>query len=186
MLKEKELIKQCQNGNKAAFEELIRLFYPYVSKYLFKMTMDRDLTEDLTQETFLKMIRAMDTYNLNGKAGFGTYIITIAKNCYIDYCRRNKAVFTAVSEIECSSGENMEEQVLNKLEYEKLIAYISGLPPNQQKAIRLKYINELTLKEIALLTGVPEKTVKSRIHEGTKKLRRLLAFRKEGSFYGKD
>ena len=185
-MKEKEIIKRCQNGDKTAFNELIRLFYPYVSKYLFKMTMNQDLTEDLTQETFLKVIRSIDTYHLDGKAGFGTYIITIAKNCYLDYCRRNKAVFVELSEIDYTGNEDIEERIINKFEYEKVIAYIETLPINQQKAIKLKYIDELTLKEISMLTGVPEKTVKSRIHEGTKKLRRLLAIRKEGPFYGKD
>ncbi len=57
--------------------------------------------------------------------------------------------------------------------------YIHDLPQNQADAIRLKYIEEYTLKEIEEITGVPAKTVKSRIHEGTKKLRWLLRLQKE-------
>lgn len=185
-MKEKEIIKRCQNGDKTAFDALIRLFYPYVSGYLLKITIDQDLTEDLTQETFLKAIRSIDSYDLNGKAGFGTYIITIAKNCYIDYCRKNKAVFLDISDIECSTNQDLEEELMKKLAYEEVLTYINHLPPKQQKVLKLKYIDELTLKEIACITGVPEKTVKSRIHEGTKKLRKWLTFWKEGSFYGKD
>ena len=178
-MNEKAIIKRCQNGDKAAFDELIRFFYPYVSKYLLKLTSNPDITEDLTQETFVKIIRAIDTYDISGRATFATYIITVAKNCYIDCCRKNKEIFTDISEIDIGDSKNLEEQIVNKLEYEKIIQYINSLPPNQQQAIKLKYINELTLNEIAEITGVPSKTVKSRIHEGTKKLRNLLKIRKE-------
>lgn len=179
-MKEKELIKQCQRGDREAFDALIRLFYPYVSNYLLKMTLDQTLAEDLTQETFLKMIRSIDRYRVNGKASFGTYLITIAKNSYIDYCRRKRPVFAREMELE-PDGDNMEERILAKLDYEAFMRHMEALPLNQQRAIKLKYVDELTLKEIASLTGVPEKPVKSRIHEGTKKLRKLLGLQKGGT-----
>ena len=53
-MNEKAIIKRCQNGDKAAFDILIRSFYPYVSKYLLKLTQDETLTEDLTQDVFFK------------------------------------------------------------------------------------------------------------------------------------
>ena len=56
-MNEKALIKKCQRGDRQAFYELIRLYYDYVSGFLLKTTTDETLTEDLTQETFLKMIR---------------------------------------------------------------------------------------------------------------------------------
>lgn len=56
-MNENEVIKRCQNGDKAAFDELIRAFYPYVTKYLLKLTGSEMLTEDLAQDVFLKMIR---------------------------------------------------------------------------------------------------------------------------------
>lgn len=173
-MNEKDIIKQCQNGDKAAFDTLIRMFYPYVTKYLIKLTHDETLTEDLTQDVFLKVIRNIENYKINGKATFATYIITVAKNTFIDYTRRNKTVFSELAEAELGSGENTENKVLNDLEYGEIVKYIDSLPPNQARAIRLKYIDEYSLKEIESITGVPVKTVKSRIHEGTKKLRKLL------------
>ena len=53
-MNEKEIIKRCQDGDKSAFDELIRTFYPYVGKYLLKLTGDKTLTEDLTQDVFFK------------------------------------------------------------------------------------------------------------------------------------
>ncbi len=170
-MNEKEIIKRCQNGDKSSFDELIRTFYPYVTKYLLKLTHDENLTEDLTQEVFLKVIRTIEEYRTDGRASFATYVITIAKNTFIDYTRRNRTVFSELSESETKDGENPENIVLTSLEYGEAIKYINSLPPNQADVIRLKYIDEYTLREIESITGVPVKTVKSRIHEGTKKLR---------------
>lgn len=178
-MNENEIIKRCQNGDSAAFEELIRSFYPYVTKYLLKLTHDEVLTEDLTQDVFLKAIRAIEDYKPEGKASFATYIITIAKNTFIDYMRRNKVIFSELSEADAQSSENIENKVLTNMQYNEIAKYIDGLPPNQAQVIRLKYIDEYTLKEIEKITGVPAKTAKSRIHEGTKKLRGLLKFNRK-------
>lgn len=83
-----QLVKACQKGDRQAFEELIRLFYPYVSGFLLKLTPDASLAEDLTQETFLKMIRGIDRFDTRRGAGFGTWLVTIARNLYIDAVRR--------------------------------------------------------------------------------------------------
>lgn len=56
-MNEKDLVKKSQNGDKKAFEDLIRMFYPYVSGFLLKNTNNGDLAEDLTQETFLKLVQ---------------------------------------------------------------------------------------------------------------------------------
>ncbi len=181
---EKEIIKRCQSGDKTAFDELIRAFYPYVGRYLLKLTRDENTAEDLTQDVFLKVIRTIDDYKINGRASFATYIITIAKNTFIDYTRRNRTVFAELSDAEPQSGENVEKAVIDGIEYNEVVKYINALPPNQAEAIRLKYIEEYTLKEIEAITGVPSKTVKSRIHEGTKKLRSIFN-RGKDDFYGK-
>ena len=83
---EKEIIGRCREGDREAFDTLIRTFYPYVTKYLLKLTHDENLTEDLTQEVFLKLIRTIENYKTDGKAAFATYVITIAKNTLI-LCR---------------------------------------------------------------------------------------------------
>ncbi len=173
-INEKQLIKRCQNGDKAAFNELIRAFYPYVTKYLLKLTASEDIAEDLTQEVFLRIIRTIDSFDINGRASFGTYIITTAKNLYIDRLRRNRITVDSLNDLEITSGEDIEQKVITSLEFSEVMKYLDGLPPNQAQAIRLKYIDEFTLKEIEGMTGIPAKTIKSRIHEGTKKLRNLL------------
>ena len=168
------LIKKCQRGDKAAFEELIRLYYPYVSRFLIRVTGDETLTEDLTQDVFLKMIRNIERYDPERKAGFGTWLIAIAKNCYIDYLRRNRIHIEDIDSVPLADNSDISESIQKKLEYEQLLKMIETLPKEQGLAIRLKYEEDMTLAEIAEKFGVPSKTIKSRIHDGKVKLRKLL------------
>lgn len=168
------LIKRCQNGERQAFEELIRRYYGYVSGFLLKMTADETLTEDLTQDTFLKMICNIERFAPDGRATFGTWLITIARNVYIDHLRRHRIPFADVDTLPLTDERDMTDEVEQRAEYERLLRAIDTLPPEQGLAIRLKYEEELTLAEIAERFGVPSKTIKSRIHDGTVKLRKLL------------
>lgn len=173
-MNEHTLIRKSQKGEKSAMEELIRLYYPYVSGFLLKTTADSALTEDLTQDTFLKMIRSIEKYDPGGSASFGTWLVTIAKNCYIDHLRRNRIYLEDIDELPLADDRDVSETVNQKLQYEELLRAMEALPPEQGIAIRLKYEEELTLAEIAERFGVPPKIIKSRIHDGTVKLRKIF------------
>lgn len=178
-MNEKALVKKSQRGDRAAMEDLIRQYYDYVSGFLLKTTCDELLTEDLTQETFLKMIRSIETFDPGGRAAFGTWLIAIAKNCYIDHLRRSRIRFEDIDELPLADDGTLTESVERKLQYEALLAAIETLPPEQGTAIRLKYVDDLTLEQIGARLSVPAKTVKSRIHDGTVKLRKKFGVGRE-------
>ncbi len=67
-MNEKALIKKCQRGEQQAFDRLIRLYYDYVFGFLIKTSADESLSEDLTQETFLRMIRNIEKFDTAGSA----------------------------------------------------------------------------------------------------------------------
>lgn len=176
-MNEKALIKKCRCGDRQAFDALIRLYYDYVSGFLLKTTADESLAEDLTQETFLKMIRNIEKFDPGGSAAFGTWLITIAKNCYIDHLRRNRVALEDIEALPIEAEQSVADEVERKLEYERVLRAMETLPPEQALAIRLKYVEDLTLAQIAERFGVQPKTIKSRIHDGTVKLRKKLNFR---------
>lgn len=176
---ESELVKRCQGGDRQAFEELIRRYYGYVSGFLLKTTADRALAEDLTQETFLKMIRGIEGFDPRGRAAFGTWLISIAKNTCIDALRRNRLRLEEMDARMPADEEGPSDEIERKLRYEGLLDEIRRLPPEQGLAIRMKYVEEMTLAEIAETFGVAPKTIKSRIHEGMGKLRKRLKGRRE-------
>lgn len=173
-MKDNALIKRCQKGENQAFDELIRLYYPYVSGFLIKTTKDEIMAEDLTQDVFLKMIKNIEKFNLSGNANLGTWLITIAKNCYIDHLRRNRIYLENIDEVPIADNRSLSDDIDQKLQYEELLNAIDNLPPEQGIAIRLKYEEDLTLAEIAKRFGVQSKTIKSRIHDGKAKLRKLF------------
>ncbi len=173
-MNEKALIKACQNGERQAFDELIEMYYPYVSGFLLKTVCDKPLAEDMTQETFLRMIRSIEKYDLGGGAGFGTWLVAIAKNCCIDYLRKNRVKLENIDDMQIPGEGDMASGVLQTMQYQEVLKVIETLPPEQGLAIRMKYVQDMTLAEISQQLGVPQKTIKSRIHEGTVKLRRLL------------
>lgn len=177
-MEDKELIRKCQTGDKEAFYELISRYHPFVYKFLVKITEDEGIAEDLTQETFLKIIKNIDKYDLDGRAKFSTYVITVSKNCYIDYIRREKKWMQAIPIDENSNIEdistNVEDLVLDKMYNQDIIEEIENLTDEQKLVIKMKYIEGLTLKEIGDRLNLETKTVKSRIHNGIVRLRKIL------------
>ncbi len=169
-----KLIKACQKGEKNAFEELIKLYYPYVKGYLLKNTQDELLTEDLIQETFLKVIEKIECFDINKKISFGTYIISIAKNTYIDYCKKEKHTFVCIDNIPIPDNTHLEDNIINKFDIIKLEKSLRKIPPEQAQAIRLKFFEYKSLNEIAEIQNTKAITIKSRIHDGKVKLKSLM------------
>lgn len=182
-MEDKELIYRCRDGDKAAFQELISKYHPYVFKFLIKITENEQLAEDLTQEVFIKIIRNIDKFDVYGKAKFSTYIIAVSRNCYIDYIRREKKFFQSgpvedISTVE-AAAPGFEESVVNRLYAEDIMEQIENLTDEQKIVIKLKYIEGLTLKEIGDMLDLESKTVKSRIHNGIVKLKKIFMVRGE-------
>jgi RNA polymerase sigma-70 factor (ECF subfamily) len=177
-MKENGLIKRCQEGEKEAFQELISKYHPYVYKFLIKITGDEYLAEDLTQETFIKLIRNIEKFDIYGKASLSTYIITISRNCYIDHLRKQKKLVIKSSLDENINLEdinmNIENIVMDKIESEEALDKIEDLSDEQKVVIKMKYIEGFTLKEIGDKLDLQPKTVKSRIHNGIVKLRKMF------------
>ena len=160
-----QLVKACQKGDRQAFEELIRLFFPYVSGFLLKLTPDVSLAEDLTQETFLKMIRGIDREPAlapGWSPSPGTFILTL---CGAVSRRRSWRHCL------CAIPQTWRQPWIKGCSMKRYFRPWRS-SPEQGLAIRLKYVENQTLAEIAERFGVPPNIVKSRIHEGVVKLRR--------------
>lgn len=170
---DKKLIKNCQKGSKKAFDLLIRKYYPYVTGFLIKVSKDEELTRDITQDVFLKVIEKIEDYDFKKNASFGTYVIAIAKNKFIDYKRKEKPTIN-IEDCIVSDNTSIIDNLILQNDLLCLKKELKNLPKEQSEAIYLKYFEELTLKEIAKKEHVPAKTIKSRIFEGKRKLKNNL------------
>lgn len=170
----KKLIKKSQNGDQESFNELIKFYYPFVLKFLSKLVSNKDITSDLVQEVFIKLIKNIEKFDINGKASFNTYLIAIAKNTYIDYIRKNNKELQELDIETLPSKINIDIDYLKKEEYTYVLEKIDNLPLLQKEVIKLKYLEGYTLEEIAKIQKVESKTIKSRLFEARKKLREEL------------
>ena len=173
-MNELKVLKQCQNGKKDAFNELITFYYPFVFKFLLKITSKDAIAEDLVQETFLKLIKNIDKYNIKGKAKFSTYLITIARNCYLDYLKKYNKEFQDIDTLEFSNNTSLEYDYFKKENYHEVLKEINKLPKEQREVIKLKYLEGYTLNEIAKIQNTTSNTIKSRLFESRKKLKDKL------------
>lgn len=181
-MNDKKIIQRCQKGEKEAFNELITYYYPYVRKFLIKLTSNEDLTEDLVQDTFLKLIKNIDKYDTNKETSFSTYLIQISKNTYLDYLKKMKKIDLEENMEELIVEETMEEKIVNEEQLNILLKEIESLPFEQAQALKMKYIENYSLKEIAKQMGTETKTIKSRIYEGKEKIKKK--FRNGGVLLG--
>jgi RNA polymerase sigma factor (sigma-70 family) len=165
------LIEQCLAGDQAAWESIVRLHWRKVFNVAYKFVGKHDEAEDLTQEIFLKIFKALNTFDR--RANFQTWIISISRNLCIDHYRSvRKERQTMARDVEMSDLQPAsEERGPDKLaEHEDLRTMLrqalDTLPMTLRTAVVLRDLQELSYQEIADQLGLPEGTVKSRINRG--------------------
>ena len=170
-MEEQELIERARGGDSAALSGLLHTHYPFIVKYLTKVTFDPHLAEDLAQETMIKCIHKIGSYN--GQTKFSTWLITIGTRLYIDEWRKRKR------EREWRDQENALRRIKWQAagtgdEWPEVLDALAELSTETRTAIVLKHYYGYSIEEIAEMTDVPQGTVKSRIHNGIKALRKEM------------
>ena len=173
------LIEQCLAGDQVAWEQIVRQNWRKVFNVAYKFVGKHDEAEDLTQDIFLKIFKALHTFDR--RANFQTWIISISRNLCIDHYRSvRKERETMARDVDASdlspvSRERGPESQLEQVKLKQLIhAALGELPAALRQAVMLRDLQELSYQEIADQLGLPEGTVKSRINRGRLELARQL------------
>ncbi|MFC8453922.1 RNA polymerase sigma factor [Kitasatospora sp. NPDC057223] len=170
------LIRQAQAGDPAAWTELYRTYRGPVLAYLWRRTADRALAEDLTQDTFVRAMRCIGGYRWTG-TDIGAWFVTIARNLLVDHLKRRstsrETVVAAVADSD--SGVRVEAAVLAALDAARVGVAMGTLTDAQRRALRLRYWDGLTSREIAVATGLRVGAVKTLTYRARGSLRRALA-----------
>lgn len=174
---EESLINRAKEGEKEALNHLLQNNYKILYGYCVKITGDRELSLDITQETMLKAVIHLNKYKHNGK--FSTFLITIATNLYRDYLRKNKRIVLGEIEDEKVIGISTAyneplEHIIKKDDSTILRESIRKLPYEKRVPIILKYFYDYTYEEIALVMKCPVGTVRSRLHSAASELYKQL------------
>ncbi|MDR1102896.1 MAG: sigma-70 family RNA polymerase sigma factor [Tannerella sp.] len=178
---DEELVVLYAEGNNSAFDVLLNRHKGGVHSYIYYIVRDRDLTEDIFQETFVKVIMTIKQgrYTENGK--FKAWIMRIAHNLIIDNFRQERNE-NSISNDEVDvdlfndsrlcektiEDEMVQEQVFNDIK--KMIRH---LPDNQREVLEMRYYQDMSFKEIADLTGVSINTALGRMRYAILNMRRM-------------
>jgi RNA polymerase sigma-70 factor (ECF subfamily) len=184
---DQDVVAWARAGTEVAYRELLRRYERPVFSLIYRMVRDRELAEDLTQETFVKVLNALDRYRPEFK--FSSWIFKIANNAAIDQLRRRELDTlsleggpdaTTPDRLEATSLQvgSPTESPLDELEARELGAAIERaigrLRPEYRACIMLRHVEGRAYDEIADILGLPLGTVKTYIHRARAELRDAL------------
>jgi len=173
-------ISKAKDGNQAAFRFLLDTFWPNVYNYQLKRTKSENDAEDITIQTFSKAFDKIHTFD--DQYAFKTWLITISKNVHIDLLRKKKASIFAETTIEqedkvylvVDENPTPEDKIIREQNLAKLLRDIKQLKPKYQDVIQLRYLQELSYKEISKQINEPMNNVKVKLLRAKKLLAAII------------
>ena len=189
---DQEVVAAATAGEEAAYRELVRRYERPVFTLIYRMVRNRELAEDLSQETFIKVLNALASYRPEYK--FSSWVFKIANNAAIDHLRRRELDTLSLEgsphadtaeKIEATAlqiGEKAEsalDAVANKELGGEIEQAIARLRPEYRTCILLRHVDGRPYEEIAEILNLPLGTVKTYIHRARNELRIALAHLKE-------
>ncbi len=166
-----------KNGNEIAANKLVSKYYKEMYAFVYKQTLDQELSLDLTQEIFISVFKSIKNYD-SKKASFRTWLYHLASNRLIDYYRsksyKNILLEDSIEDYQFQDEMDMTISLEYKEDYEKVTEFVNSLDILSQQIIRLKLFGEYTFQEIASSVMLPESTVKTKYYSALKKIRRKM------------
>lgn len=177
------LIADIKQGDEQAFAELVDLYKDKVYQVAYRMVGHVHEAQDIAQEAFLRAYTNLDKFDTTRK--FSTWLFRITTNVSIDRLRKRKpdmhlqdavkGMEEVTYESQLAATDELPEDQVVKMELQEWIqSEINQLPIKYRTAIVLKYLEDLSLKEISEIMDMPVATVKTRIHRGREALRKRM------------
>ena len=175
------LVSNYISGDEKSLEVLIKRHKQRIYSFIYSKVLDRDLTEDIFQDTFIKVIRTLKLGNYNEQGKFVSWVMRIAHNLVIDHFRKNKRIpkfensydfdiFSVLSDSSLDAEKSMiKSQILNDVK--KLIEH---LPNDQKEVLKYRFYNDMSFKEISDKTGVSINTSLGRMRYALINLRNII------------
>jgi RNA polymerase sigma-70 factor (ECF subfamily) len=181
LLEDKALIALYQQGDQIAINQLVIRYKSRIFTSIYFLVKNRELAEDLFQETFIKVISGLknSTYNEQGK--FLPWALRIAHNLVIDHFRKAKLMPLqhdseefSVFDILPGQGRNAAEQIIYNEKIAFVRSLIDQLPDDQREVVILRHYTGLSFKEIAKLLNININTALGRMHYAVLKMREMV------------
>lgn len=168
---EQGLIERAKRGDDRAFSMLYQHYYPFLYRYLLKLSLHEELSKDLTQDTMLKCYNHLHTFKEDSK--FSSWMISIASRLYIDSMRRKKREKKWYKHVKASLSRQLDWIAQSKgIEWSEHFTDFNKLDAHFRIPILLRHYYGYTYEEIGTMLGVKAGTIKSRVHNGLKLIRK--------------
>ncbi|MBY8909015.1 sigma-70 family RNA polymerase sigma factor [Salinicoccus roseus] len=182
---EAELYERIQSGDRNALESLYMNYEKLLFSYAYKMTSDREMSEEIVQDVFVKVWQKKGAYDAR-KGRLSTWLITLTRHSSIDILRRQKIQsyeYDERDDVDSSQNERrspVEDAVEAGEDKEMITHAISDLDYEQQRIINLFYFKSSSHSQIAEKLGLPLGTVKSRIRLALRHLKKNIESTRKG------
>jgi len=175
------LVSAYVNGDESALGELIARHKDRIYRFIYSKVYDRDVTEDIFQDTFVKVINTLKKGNYNEEGKFLPWVMRIAHNLVIDYFRRNNRmpkfesnddfnIFSVLSDGDLNAERSMIKDQVQK-DVQRLI---EELPEDQKEVLIMRIYKDMSFKEISEQTGVSINTALGRMRYALINLRKVI------------
>lgn len=175
------LVKQYVAGDESALSTLIDRHQSKIYGFIYSKISDRDITDDIFQDTFIKVIKTLKSNSYNEEGKFLPWVMRIAHNLIIDHFRRNKKMpmFRETEEfsifsIMTDNSMTVENQMITNQVEKDLRKIIEELPHDQKEVLMMRIYQDLSFKEISELTGVSINTALGRMRYALMNLRKVI------------
>jgi RNA polymerase sigma-70 factor (ECF subfamily) len=181
VLNDQDLVRLYLEGNEKAFEQLLHRHKRKVWSHIYLLVRDREITEDLFQEVFIKVVHTLKGGKYNEEGKFLPWVMRIAHNLVIDHFRRNKKmpmvrsnddhdVFATIAQ----PGKNVEQRMVNLQIDEDVRKLIDHLPEEQREVVVMRTYLGMSFKEIADQTEVSINTALGRMRYALINMRKMI------------
>ena len=170
---EKDIIERAIKGEAEAFGLLYDKYQPQIYRFIYLKVGQREEAEDLTHQVFLKSWQSIAEYRFQGFP-FSSWLYSIARHQIIDYYRTRKSEIALESVTEFKVENPAPKIIDNNLDIERVKRALQQLKTEQQDVIILRFIEDLSLQEVASILNKTEGAIKLLQHRAIKKLRRIM------------
>lgn len=170
-LSDDQLVELCQKGNLDSFSFLYERYIDAIYRFVYMKVFETPLAEDITSDIFFKVLNKINSYELDWKASFKTWIYTIAQNTVIDFYRTKKKSHDIEEIIETASQENdFWQEIDNKDKLRKILAFLDTQSEKTKEIVVMRFWDDLSFKEISQITGESVDNCKKIVSRTLKKM----------------
>ncbi len=175
------LVKNYMDGDENALAILIKRHQSKIYGFIYSKLSDRDIADDVFQDTFMKVIKTLKSNSYNEEGKFLPWVMRIAHNLIVDHYRRNKkmpmlreteefSIFSVISD----TSLNVEGRIITDIIEKDLQRIVQELPADQKEVLMMRLYQDLSFNEIAELTNVSINTALGRMRYAILNLRKII------------